>query len=222
MKCKSCNVQVSPTFVAAISDNKCPACGKRMMTEVHYKKIFHVAEQIGGLGFDEKIIVGLAAAIASKFTLVPKDLALEQDENGNIELESDDEPVYKKKAPSAKNAPPPKGMSSQAARKINMLNNLEQDDDEDDDLTPEEEQALVKEWGLEAGSKDNVVVGGSSSYDHDLASSLEGMDFGGDMPVGPVVTMGGNSAAAKHAELLARAAQVKNNPNNFRVRRVDE
>lgn len=219
MKCKSCNVQVSPTFVAAISDNKCPACGKRMMTEVHYKKIFHVAEQIGGLGFDEKIIVGLAAAIASKFTLVPKDLALEQDENGNIELESDDEPVYKKKSSPAKNTP--KGMSSQAARKMNMLNNLEHDD-EDSDLTPEEEQALVKEWGLEAGSKDNVVVsGGSSSYDQDLSSSLEGMDFGGDMPIGPV-TMGGNSAAAKHAELLARAAQVKNNPNNFRVRRVDE
>ena len=32
---------------------------------------------------------------------------------------------------------------------------------------------------------------------------------------------GGNAAAAKHAELLARAASVKNDPSKFRVKRVE-
>jgi len=234
MKCKSCGVQLSPKFAAAIGENKCPACGKRMMTEVHYKKIFNIAEQISDLGFDDDALIGIAAAIASKFTLVPKGLGLEEDEDGNeIEIELEAEPVKKKHSSKFgglrekfQKKGSVEGMSSTALRKLQAARKLDNDDsdEDDDDLSPQQRDQIVREYGLNVAASDNAPLSvGRFSGDSELMDAVANMPMSGDgNPKDALPSRAGSSAAsAQHAALLARAEEAKNDPSKFRVRRAD-
>jgi hypothetical protein len=229
MKCKACQVEISPKYTMAITDNRCPACGKKMMSDNLYKKIFQIVDQIDDLGFEENIIVGIAAALASKFTLVPKDLALEKDDDGNIEMELDEdeeEPTIRNAKPKPKSANRlrnQKNQSIQPPRKINAPRNLIADDEDLSDISPEEERKIMSEWGLNAGDAENVVLPPGQALDQNLVDAVNNISMGNaDVPQHLIPTGNGSQlASARHQDLLARAAQAKSNPNLFKVRRAD-
>lgn len=207
MKCKSCSVAVSPQFAVAITDNRCPACGNRMMSDVSHRNVFNVVEQLGELGLDKKNLVGIAAAISSKYNLVPRDLALETDENGNIE-EIDDEPPAR---PLGNGKPRPQSSQRLAQQtKPRRLNKLADDDDEgDEELTPLERQEIAREWGLEQGTRDATEASGGG-----------GMNVMGALDPGLIQEIGSLDQIedARHEDLLSRAQHAKNNPALDRMR----
>ena len=197
MKCKTCNIEISPKFVMAIRNNKCPACGGMIVSENGYKKIFFVQEQLAGLEIEEGLLFGIAASLAAKFTLVPADLILEDDE----EHLEEGAPVNLKKPPkntgsgikrvdNAKSMSPPKATS------------IEEPLEETDDLSEAEKLEIEKEWGM------NAVSSGESFSDGD-SSEFQGM-FGG---VGLEL-----EGATQHGDLLQRASNAN---SNKKIKRVD-
>lgn len=71
-KCKNCGVDVPPVFASALMGNKCPACGKEIMTGADFKEMRAFCRNLAGLGLDEKLVVTISAALSEKFDLVPK------------------------------------------------------------------------------------------------------------------------------------------------------
>jgi hypothetical protein len=71
-KCKTCGIDVPPTYSRALQDNKCPACGKEIMTGREFKELLQVRKQLEGLQLEDKLITTIAAALSVKFDLVPK------------------------------------------------------------------------------------------------------------------------------------------------------
>ena len=141
MKCESCKEDVSPKYVAAIRDNKCPACGGGLLDDVDHKRIFKVKAQLVGLGIDDNTLFSVAAALSEKFTLVPRDLLLNDKPEGA--------PVEKKKAP------PPMPKKTKASSTV-VIDPLDDDDiegydqayDEEDLDEDEDSEAIQKEWGM--------------------------------------------------------------------------
>lgn len=232
MKCKSCKVGVSPKFVAAIKDNVCPACGNRLMSDNTYRKIFKVRKQIQDLDFDDDMLFGIAAALATKFTLVPKDLGVENEEDDNadvsLEMDEDDDdiPVPHKPPRKIKRMANVKGMSPQTARRIQQAEEFEAAEDLAH-LTPEEEAQIRSEWGMNVTSSENTplnlnqTVETTSAFE-EMFSSMDGLGYDPDMPSQPLDTRSASAdAGGKHAALLARAQQAKNDPAKFKVRRID-
>lgn len=235
MKCKSCEAQVPPNFIAAIADNRCPACGKQLLSDNAYKNIFKVKKQISDLGFDDSILLGIAAALASKFTLVPKSLSLETDGDTEpeVQIEDDDEDFedvdvsrHQSKPMTSRRIPNVKGMSPKTAMRIQQAGKKSPMEEAEElaDVSPEEEAALRSEWGLDVAPKDNVPVRFPSSSDNQFVDMFANMDgLGGldpDMPA-PLGGSGGQAVDAKHAALLAKAQALREDPSKFKVRRVD-
>src|SRR4051812_31038394 len=74
MKCRSCGVEVAPIFASALMQNKCPACGKEIMTGREFKEMLRFKGLLAGLQLDDKLLVTIAAALSTKFDLLPKKL----------------------------------------------------------------------------------------------------------------------------------------------------
>lgn len=199
MKCINCKVDVSPKFVAAISQNRCPACGKDLMSINTYKKIKTVKNQIKELGFDEGQLIGIAAALATKFTLVPKELGLEEDENGeeiSISIEEDS-----------------------LDRSMKFPIGKRNDDDDNDDLyvSPEEEKEILMEMNrapTEYRGVSSKEVDMSDHIEPELASAIISID-----PIGPVQELPG-AGVHRQAALLAKVEQSKNSSNAPNFKRV--
>lgn len=188
MKCKKCKIQIPPGFVSAIEENKCPACGSGMMSDNTYKRIYQVQQQISDLGFPVEMLLGISAALATRFTLVPRDLA-------GIEPEEEIDAVeIARPKPAAKRISVP-GKTGSLSKKEEALRRIydhhhSQDAEDfdgeelhvqssDDDLTDEEKQKIIEEYGLERGAHDNMVFTKqssevSSSMVEDLASLVSG------------------------------------------------
>lgn len=208
MKCMSCGEQISPKFVAAIRDNVCPACGSEMMSQGNYKRIFEVERQLRGLGFDKNLMFGVAAALASRFTLVPRDLALPEDEEveSGIELTEDD---LVKRGPRPKK--PIRNKRSDKMRK--EIEEQLKEEEELADIPPEQREEIIKAYGMDAGNKENISLSSfeGSDVDEGLVEAisdipLEGMSGGPASGVGRLDQAG---AEARHSALLARAEQAK-------------
>jgi hypothetical protein len=70
----NCNIEVAKTFVYAIANNICPACGKPIMDEKGFKSysgLKTVLESVGVPEIDKTI-----CAILASFDLLPKDNAV--------------------------------------------------------------------------------------------------------------------------------------------------
>lgn len=175
MQCISCNTEVSPNFVAAIAENKCPACGKQLLDTSDYKKIFALKKLLSGLnlGLADPMLVKLSAAINSKFELWPKE------SGGPAQVPQDPStiPVVQQVAPQEVAADPilAQQQKQQMIKKLSKaMDIVEQQQlevheidedlslDEDADLSPTEKAKLMKEYGLLNDTSD-VKVGTATS-----------------------------------------------------------
>lgn len=140
MKCESCKEDVSPKYVAAIRDNKCPACGGGLLDDVDHRRIFKVKAQLVGLGIDDNTLFSVAAALSEKFTLVPRDLLLSD--------KPDTAPVETKKAPPAS----PKKTKPSSMVVVDPLDDEEPESDDssyDEDFDEgEDAEVIQQEWGM--------------------------------------------------------------------------
>jgi len=208
MKCLSCKEQISPKFVAAIRDNICPACGNDMMSQTNYKRIFEVERQLKGLGFDKNLMFGVAAALASRFTLVPRDLALVEGEDVDTESEIAEEDMVRQ---TSRKKPNRNKRSAKVRRAIK-----EQVREEEDlqDLPEELREEIIESYGMNLGDKENVALNNSDfeTVDNELVEALYDMPLEGSMSgggAGGPVMVDAAGAGARHQALLARAEQAK-------------
>lgn len=162
MECVSCEMEVSPSFVSAIAENKCPACGKQLMDSGEYKKIFALKKLLSGLslGLEDSTLVKLSAAISSKFELWPKDMSTkapqltESAASGGVA--SDDSKPAKPLVSESSLKQQKKDMVARLSNAMdaaeNSLFSIDEDEpsdfDEDADLSPEQKRALMAEFGL--------------------------------------------------------------------------
>ena len=169
MKCINCGIEVSVDFVKAIFSNDCPACGKQLMDNGDYKKIFALKKNLAGLnlGLSEQALVKVSAAINSKFELWPRDTQAPMPE-------ANSESAVKPAAPVNETANFHQ-QKQQLVNKLNQaINNMEKegfDDDDDDlieeeadldsDLTEAERAELIREFGL-ANDKSQATGGAVS------------------------------------------------------------
>lgn len=72
MICVSCKVAVPPTFIKAIADNTCPACGKEIMPARIYKEFGQIKEMLATAEIDDGTLIKMSALIVEKYTLVPR------------------------------------------------------------------------------------------------------------------------------------------------------
>jgi hypothetical protein len=180
-----------------------------------------VKNQIKDLGFDPAQLVGIAAALTSKFTLVPKALGLEEDEDGNeleLELKEDGEvsvskPMSKRKMVNAK------GMSSKTAR---LIEQRQKDAEELAEISPREHEEIINEWGMSNGTQENIpldLTAGELELDPELISVVADIDgIGTDHNVADIPFPG---AEVRQQALLARAQAAKSDHSKFRVKRAD-
>ena len=79
MNCINCNLEISPSFVASIRDNKCPACGKECLSATDHGAIFSVVSIITSAASDmtEDITIKLATALHGKFDIFPKGVVVD-------------------------------------------------------------------------------------------------------------------------------------------------
>lgn len=79
MNCINCNLEISPSFVASIRDNKCPACGKACLSEKDHGAIFSVVATIATSVSDmsEDVTIKLATALHGKFDVFPKGVVVD-------------------------------------------------------------------------------------------------------------------------------------------------
>jgi len=79
MNCINCNLEISPSFVASIRDNKCPACGKACLSDADHGAIFSVVSLITSSVIDmaEDTTIKLATALHGKFDIFPKGVVVD-------------------------------------------------------------------------------------------------------------------------------------------------
>ena len=79
MNCTNCNLEISPSFVASIRENKCPACGRACLSENDHGAIFSVVSLITSSVADmtEDATIKLATALHGKFDIFPKGVVVD-------------------------------------------------------------------------------------------------------------------------------------------------
>ena len=79
MKCQNCDESISPTFVAAIRENKCPACGQPCLSEKEHTELFSVVTNITSVVTDisNDTVVKMAVAMHGKFDIFPKGVVVD-------------------------------------------------------------------------------------------------------------------------------------------------
>lgn len=79
MNCISCKIEISPSFIAAIKDNRCPACGQKCISDEDYGAIFNVVSSITNTipELQEDLVIKIATAMHGKFDLFPKGVVVD-------------------------------------------------------------------------------------------------------------------------------------------------
>ena len=98
MNCINCNLEISPSFVASIRDNKCPACGKSCLSEADHGAIFSVVSIITSAVTDlsEDMTVRLATALHGKFDIFPKGVVVDGQVTKEVVYVSSNSPSMRK------------------------------------------------------------------------------------------------------------------------------
>ena len=79
MNCQNCKEIIPATFVAAIKDNKCPACGQPCLTEKEHGEIVTVVDNIASVSgeISHDTVVKLAVVLHGKFDIFPKGVVVD-------------------------------------------------------------------------------------------------------------------------------------------------
>jgi hypothetical protein len=79
MNCAACKIEISPNFIAAIKDNRCPACGQKCLSDEDYGAIFNVVSSILSVvpELGEDATVKIATAMHGKFDIFPKGVVVD-------------------------------------------------------------------------------------------------------------------------------------------------
>lgn len=231
MNCISCKMEVSPNFVAAIAENKCPACGKQLLDTSDYKKIFALKKLLSALnlGLADPMLVKLSAAINSKFELWPK-------ESGNPPQIQDvaSPPVQAVPVAPQEAQADPVLMQRQKQQMINKLSKAmdaaadqsidvhELDDDqlgfeEDADLSPAEKAKLMQEFGL-SNDESGVQLGHSTSPQ--MVKELSDMISAESFPIEENAAMTDRMSRARGLQGQVRASAMSGGANRFGIRPI--
>ena len=197
MKCRNCQVEVPPTFAKALIDNRCPACGKEIMGNADFKEMLQLRKMLGGLQLDEKTIITIAAALSSRFDLVPKET---RDGYG---AEAADPTTVSADEEEQEELSPENKLRQQAYLAAKR------------EREAEEERAVIEDWGLEHGeysgaaSRGKPIKNGSSEFDGMFEDTgLPDSEFDA-MPPTPFKS-GNQQLAAERSIRLARAEALRN------------
>lgn len=206
-KCKDCGTEVPPTFAQALMDNRCPACGKPIMSGIEFAELRQVRATLAGLHLDERLTITIAAAISSKFDLVPKGSALT--------VQAATAATQPEPAPEDDMA----GLTEEQKTRERALRAAQRQREED------EEKQAIAEWGLDKVANQ---VGAKKAQTQGLKLPMpppEFVELFGELPVVGEVPdeaflSGGNPMKA--ADRMARLAKLEANRNDgskFKVRR---
>lgn len=199
MKCVNCSIEVSPNFVASIMDNKCPACGQQLMEGTEYKKLIALKKQLIPLGLDENMLTKVAAAVTSRFELIPRDanppvepLKTTDNQGEQKSVEENIKPAQMETAETSSQPPrqiKPIATKSNLKSKIEALMAIERESNFTDeplngeDADPQSISQIVKEWGLDKGSSSAVALVEDNVFDNDLNSMFSDFPLQGDDPM---------------------------------------
>lgn len=202
MKCKSCDTEVPPVFARALIDNKCPACGKEIMSGKDFRELVQLKNMLGNIGLSEKDIIMVAAALANKFDLVPKG-------SKPVMPEKPAEPDFS-------------GLSEEERMREMALLAAKKE------LEAAEEKEIVKSWGLDKvtltaaveakanmNSKKMVDNEYTSLFDSGIDPDVENYMANPLLPA----PASDNTKDFDRMERLARAAAKRESDDGFRVRR---
>lgn len=220
MKCVSCSIDVSANFVAAISDNRCPACGQQLLDGAEYQKLFALRKQLVPLelGIDSNTLTKISAAIISKFDLWPKGVdgpgpapaLVEEEEGPDLPVEAPNnkiKPIVPKSAKQAENL---------VRERMPNLSFEEDGDDVDfaeyeESMSPEEEAALIKEFGLDKGdvaTSMSIIDDKRVQADKDLLGMFDDQE------------LTGSDEHSAYADRINRAKALSQTANKFGIKPV--
>lgn len=215
MKCISCGIEVSSNFVAAIIDNRCPACGNQLMDGSEYQKLFALRKQLLplGLGLDENTLTKIAAAITSRFELWPKDTAKD-----DVVVESDQLTTQQQEEGPKIRPIRPKNQKEAEKLVQSKLPHISFDEDEgyadEEPMSPQEEAALIKEFGLDKGDSATAMAlldeNPSGFNDPSLMKAIGEHEF----------DLGEEHSNPLAQDRLERAHALKNTANQFGVKPI--
>ena len=79
MNCINCSAEIPTAFVAAIKNNRCPACDQACMSEADHTALFVLVNNISGVssGLSNDSIIRMAAALYGKFDIFPKGVVVD-------------------------------------------------------------------------------------------------------------------------------------------------
>lgn len=189
MKCVNCSVDVSPDFVAAIVENRCPACGQQLMDGAEYQKLMVLKKQLAplNLGLEESQLTKVSAAIMSKFDIWPRTEQNEVVTKPVVQKATPQPEVSQTKPPAPK---PIKPKSVQDAQKVveSAIPGVSFDDDlplslEEDDSIPSNAGDIIREFGLDKGEMSTVALAEKGKSDPLLDAVFSDMPLEGDMPI---------------------------------------
>lgn len=211
MKCRSCQIDVPPTFTKALIDNRCPACGKEIMGGADFREMLQLQKLLNGLQLDEKSVIMIAAALSSKFDLVPKSSRAKEQAASPAEDVVSVESVEVSEAQEEDD-------SASAEEKIRRKAFLQAQKERQE----AEDKALVDEWGLDRGEFSGAA--GRTGPPPKANPAFVGMfeDSPGDfeaLPPPPFVS--NNNKMIADREIRLAKAEAARNSGSFMVSRRD-
>lgn len=201
MKCISCNIEIPPLFTRAIVDNICPACGKNIFSVSDFENFNSTKASLIDAGLDDNLTITVAASIFQKFDLVLK---------GSTNIAN-------KRVVSVHAKHLVGDASILTEEDKSKLQALREARDEKD---LEDSEEIRKEWGLDNEPiAYESVKGKAKPISPEMMALFDAPGGSGiDVDISPLdIPMARNNA--KHAELLARASALKNDPSKFKVAR---
>lgn len=219
--------------MAAIAENKCPACGKQLMDTGDYKKIFALKKLLSSLslGLNDPTLIKLAAAISSKFELWPKDAAAPTQPSEAVtassgplqsapvapqEIAADPALLQRQKQQMISKLSKAMDVAASQSIEVHELDENISDVDGDADLSPAEKLQLMKEYGLlNDASNVNVDAATSPQMAQELADLMSSEAF----PIEENAAEADRMARARGLKNQIRAAQMAGN-NKFGIKPV--
>lgn len=233
MQCVSCTTEVSPNFVAAIAENKCPACGKQLMDTGDYKKIFALKKLLStlSLGLNDSTLIKLAAAISSKFELWPKDTASPAQPSEAIvatagplqsapvapqEMAADPALLQRQKQQMISKLSKAMDAAASQPMEVHELDDGMVEPDMDADLSAAEKMQLMKEYGL-LNDTSNVNIDATTSPQ--MAQELTDLMSAEAFPIEENAADADRMARARGLKSQIKAAQMAGS-NKFGIKPV--
>lgn len=219
--------------MAAIAENKCPACGKQLMDTGDYKKIFALKKLLStlSLGLNDPTLIKLAAAISSKFELWPKDVTMPNQPNEAVTAASDPLPsapvvpqeiaadpalLQRQKQQMISKLSKAMDVAASQPMEVHELDEGVVDSSGDEDLSPAEKLQLMKEYGLlNDTSGINVDAATSPQMAQELAELMSSEAF----PIEENAAEADRMARARGLKNQLRAAQMAGS-NKFGIKPV--